>query len=159
MVSIADVYSMMENSTSAQSYYNKGIQQLRVVNDSIKIATALLNAGDDFFNSGKLDSALIYTKESEIIFEKIKYPIGQAYSLGNVGMIYAEQEKDELAEYNINKAIAILEELEDYYPVTVYLTYMSDIYLRKNDVITAINYANRSLQLATLYGLKEQMPS
>ena len=157
MVSIADVYSMMENSTRAQSYYNKGIQQLRQVNDSIKIATALLNAGDDLFNSGKLDSALIYTQESEFIFEKIKYPIGQAYSLGNVGMIYAEQEKDELAEININEAIAILEELEDYYPITVYLTYMSDIYLRKNDVTAALNYADRSLQLATLYGLKEQI--
>jgi adenylate cyclase len=117
----------------------------------------LLNAGDDYFNSGKLDSAIIYTAESALIFEKINYPIGQAYSLGNAGMIYAEQERDKLAEVNINKAIAILEELEDYYPITVYLTYMSDIYLRKNDFHTALNYAKRSLELATHYGLKEQI--
>jgi len=157
MISIAGSYTAMGNSQNAQNYYNKGIQILRKVNDSIKIATALLNAGDDYFNSGKLDSALIYAKESEIIFKKINYPIGQAYSLGNVGMIYAEQDKDILAEQNINQAITILEELEDYYPITIYLTYMSDIYLRKNNYPAALNYAQRSLELATLYGLKEQI--
>ena len=157
MISIAGTYTATDNFNNAQTYYSKGIQILRKVNDSVKIATALLNAGDDYFNSGKLDSALIYTKESEIIFEKINYPIGQAYSLGNVGMIYAEQERDKLAEVNINKAISILEELEDYYPITVYLTFMSDIYLRKNNFPAALNYAQRSLELATLYGLKEQL--
>ena len=157
LISIADTYSAMENSNNAQIYYRKGIQLLRKVNDSIKIATALLNAGDDYFITNKLDSALIYTKESEVIFEKIKYSIGQAYSLGNLGMIYAEQERDSLAEININKAVTILEELQDYYPISVYLTYMSDIYIRKKDFPTALNYAERSLELATQYSLKEQI--
>ncbi|MEB8345386.1 tetratricopeptide repeat protein [Flavobacteriaceae bacterium KMM 6898] len=157
MISIAGTYSAMGNSISAQKYYNNGIQILRKVNDSIKVATALLNAGDDFFNAGKLDSALIYTRESVVIFKNINHTIGQAYSLGNMGMIYAEQEKDNLAESNINKAIAILEELEDYYPISVYLTYMSDIYLRKNNLPAALNYAEKSLELAARYGLKEQI--
>lgn len=157
MISIAGVYSAMDNFKNAQVYYSKGIRILRKVNDSIKVATALLNAGDDHFNARKLDSALIYTKESEIIFEKINHPIGQAYSLGNMGMIYAEQERDNLAESNINKAIAILEELEDYYPISVYLTYMSDIYLRKNNLPAALIYAQRSLMLASQYGLKKQI--
>ena len=72
-------------------------------------------------------------------------------------MIYAQQENDIQAEVNINKAISILEELEDFYPITVYLTYMSDIYARKNDFPTALSYAQRSLVLATQYGLKEQI--
>ena len=157
MVSIADTYTIMGNSNSAHNYYNKGIQLLRKVNDSTKIATALLNAGDAYFNSDKLDSALIYTKESAIIFENINYPIGQAYSLGNLGMLYAEQEKDAIAEQNINEAITILEEQKDYYPVSVYLTYMADIYIRKNSIRTALEYAERSLKLATNYGLKDQI--
>ncbi len=157
MISIAGTYTSMGNSNNAQNYFKKGLQLLRKVGDSIKIATALLNAGDDYFNSNKIDSAFIYTKESELIFEKVKYPIGQAYSLGNLGMIYAEQGSDNLAEININKAIAILEKLEDYYPISVYLTFMSDIYLRKNDITSAINYAQRSLKLAKQNGLKEQI--
>jgi len=34
---------------------------------------------------------------------------------------------------------------------------MSDIYVRKNDFPTALNYAQRSLALATQYGLKDQI--
>ena len=157
MISIADTYNVMDNSNNAEIYYNKGIRQLRKINDSVKIATALLNAGDYYFNSGKLDSSLAYTKESEIIFLKINHPIGQAYSLGNKGMIYAQQNKDILAEQSINAAITILEELQDYYPISVYFTYMSDIYMRNNNFQLALNYAKRSLDLATTYGLKEQI--
>ncbi len=157
MVSLGDCYSLMGNSKNAQNYYSKGLHLLRKLNDSVKIATALLNAGDEYFNREKLDSALVYTKEAEIIFKNRKYLIGQAYSLGNMGMIYAEQGKDELAEKNINEAIGVLEELEDYYPISVYLTYMADIYARKNKMNSAFNYAKRSLVLATNYGLKDQI--
>ena len=157
MISIAGTYSVLGNFNNSQIYYNKGIQLLRKLNDSVSLASALLNSGDDYFNSDKLDSALIYTKESAIIFENINYPIGQAYSLGNLGMLYAEQGKDAIAENNINEAITILEGLKDYYPVSVYLTYMSDIYLRKNNFSSALSYALKSLELAQSYGLKEQL--
>jgi len=157
MIGIADTYVIMGNSYNAQKYYNSGIKLLRKSNDSIPMATALLNAGDGYFNSNKLDSALIYTSEAEIIFKNKKYLIGQAYSLGNIGMIYAEQEKDVFAEKNINEAIGILEELENYYPISVYLTYMADIYVRKNKMNSAFSYAKRSLELATKHGLKKEI--
>lgn len=147
----------MEDSKNAVLYYKKGIQSLRKINDSIKIASSLLNIGDLYIENGILDSALIYTSEALHIFNIRNYPIGIAYGLGNSGMIYALQGKDKLAEENIQEAIEILVELMDYYPVSVYLTYMSDIYLRKNDYDMAINYANRSLELAAEYGLKEQI--
>ncbi len=157
MISIAGLYTGMDNFGNAQAYYKKGIAILRKTNDSIKIATALLNAGDDYFNSGKLDSALIHSKESARVFEKLDYPLGVAYSTGNIGMVYAEQGKHDDAETNINRSIELLEELEDYYPITVYLIYMSDIYLKKEQHATAIDYANRSLLLAEQYQLKEQI--
>jgi len=157
MIQIAGAYTSMEDSKNAVLYYKKGIQSLRKINDSIKIASSLLNIGDLYIENGILDSALIYTSEALHIFNIRNYPIGIAYGLGNSGMIYALQGKDKLAEENIQEAIEILVELMDYYPVSVYLTYMSDIYLRKNDYDMAINYANRSLELAAEYGLKEQI--
>ncbi len=156
-MSIADTYSIMGNSNNAENYYSKAIQLLRMTNDSISLASALLNLGDAYFNAEKYDLALSNFKESGLIFEKANYLIGNAYNLGNVGMVYAEQGRDELAEKNINQAIIILEELEDYYPISVYLTFMSDIYLRRNDFSTALSYAQRSLELATIYGLKDQI--
>ena len=156
-MSIADVYSVMGNANNAENYYDKAIGILRETTDSISLGTALLNAGDEYFNNKKFDTALEYFQESGDIFDKIDYQIGKAYNLGNIGIVYAEQGKDALAESNINQAINILEELEDYYPISVYLTYMADIYARKNELPIAFNYANRSLQLATDFGLKDQI--
>ncbi|WP_178988486.1 adenylate/guanylate cyclase domain-containing protein [Winogradskyella schleiferi] len=156
-IAIADVYSEMGNSTNAATYYDKGIQFLRKTNDTESLATALLNAGDEAFNTDNYNLALEYFEESGILFKNDNYLIGTAYNLGNIGMVYAEQGKDELAESNINEAIAILEELEDYYPISVYLTYMSDIYSRKKDFNTALAYLHRSLNLAQQYGLKDQI--
>ena len=156
-MSVADVYSVMGNYDNAQSYYNKSIELLRNTNDSVALASALLNLGDSYFNSTKYELALQKFKESGLIFKNVDYLIGIAYNLGNTGMVYAELGKDDIAESNINEAIAILEELEDYYPIAVYLTYMSDIYLKKEDYQTALNYALRSLELSQQYGLKEQI--
>lgn len=156
-LSIADVYVVNNNFDNAETYYKKAIDLLKKTNDSITLATALLNAGDAYFNNKKYDKALKNFEESSFIFEIVDYRIGIAYNKGNVGMVYAEQGKDEIAEANINEAITILAELEDYYPISVYLTYMSDIYLRKEEFTTALSYAERSLALATQYGLKEQI--
>jgi len=156
-MAIADAYSLMGNERNSEKYYSKAIHLLRKSRDSINLASALLNAGDFYFNNKKYNEALIYFKESGQIFNEIDYEIGKAYNLGNVGMVFAEQGEDALAEQNINEAIIILEEIKDYYPISVYLTYMSDIYLRKNDYPKALNYAQRSSDLAEKYGLKEQI--
>lgn len=72
-------------------------------------------------------------------------------------MVYGNTGKNELAELNINEAIAILEKSEDYYAISVYLMAMADIYVEKEEHKTAITYVKRSLSLATQYGLKEQL--
>lgn len=154
---IADIYSINDNSRNAILYYNRAIEILSKTTDSIVYATVVLNAGDEYFNNENYDSALLYFEESGKIFEKVQYPIGKAYNLGNIGMVYAELDQDALAESNINEAVTILEELKDYYPISVYLTYMSDIYLNKDEEAKALAYARRSLELAEQYGLKEQI--
>ena len=156
-ISIADIYSENQNHKNASIYYQKGIKLLRNSSDSLSLAKALINSGDEYFNIGKLDSALKLTRESEIIFNSINSKIGQAYSLGNLGMIYAELGEHDLAERNISNAITLLEDIGEFYPIAVYLTYMSDIYWEKGANKQALEYANKSLELARKYGLKEQI--
>ncbi len=155
--SIADVYSVMGNSTNARLYYNKAIKLLRKTDNAIGLASALLNAGDEYSKNKKYDLALAYFTESGAIFKKVNYQSGNAYTLGNIGMVYAEQGKNALAEKYISEGIKLLEELKDYYAISDYLTYMSDIYVKKNEWTTALKYAQRSLMLAQKYGLKEQI--
>ena len=142
---IADVYSVSKNHNNAMLYYDKAIATLRKASDSIALAAAISNAGDDYLNNKIYDSALLYFKESEIIFEKVDYLPGKGYSLGNIGMVYANLGEEQLAEKNINEAIRILEESEDYYPICVYLISMADIYEERGDKNAALNYALRSL--------------
>ena len=156
-MSIADVYSEIGNTGNAEIYYNKAISVLRKSDDTIALATTLLNAGDEAFNIKKYDEALRYFEESGLLFKLTNYPIGTAYNKGNIGMLYAEKGRDSLAASNINEAIVILEELEDYSPIAEYLTYMSDIYLNRDDWSTALSYAQKSLDLANKYGLKKQI--
>lgn len=154
---IADTYSEIGNSNNAEIYYDKAIKLLRQTDDTVRLATALLNAGDEAFNIAKYDLALQYFEESGNLFKKSNYLIGSAYNKGNIGMVYAEQGNNILAEENINEAIRILEQLEDYSPIAEYLTYISDIYLKKGDLPTALDYTKRSLNLAKKYGLKKQI--
>ena len=154
---IADIYSVGKNHANATNYYNRAISILRQSDDSTSLASALLNAGDEFLKTKIYDSALLYFEEAKIIFERADYPSGTGYSLGNIGMVYASIGKNDLAEKNINEAIRILEEAQDYYPICVYLTSMADVYLDKGNYQAALNYTERSLQLAKQYGLREQI--
>lgn len=154
---IADVYSIMGNHESSLEYYRSAIEILRRENDSLIMATALLNLGDEYFNYGELDSALLYFQQSGEIFRALDYAPGVAYNLGNVGLAYAQKGNYERAERDIESAIDMLTELGDYYPICVYLTYMSDIYMTRQNQYRAIDYAKQSLELAKKYGLKDQI--
>lgn len=156
-MSIADVYSVIGNPSNARLYYEQAITILRRTHDSLSLATALLNAGEEYANSKNYKIALAYYNESGILFKKLKYEIGTAYQIGNTGMLYAETGKDAKAMNQIKKAISILEKNKDYYAISDYLTYMSDIYIKRNNPEKALEYATQSLNLATKYGLKKQI--
>jgi adenylate cyclase len=154
---IGDAYANAKNFPNAMLYYYKAIDVMRSTGDSVLLAIIISNAGDAFLQQKKFDSALHYFKESGQVFEKVDYPTGKAYNMGNLGMVYANTGQKELAEKNINEAIRMLEEMGDYSPICIYLISMSDIYAEKDDVGTAYSYALRSLTLAEQYKLKDQV--
>ena len=156
-IAIADVYSIMGDGTTAVKYYRDALKLINTETDPLNLASAQLNLGDEYFNQSKLDSALYYFNESNKIFEKENYPIGVAYNLGNIGLVYAEMGKYVQAEEKLSGAIEVLEKLEDYYPICVYLNAMSDIYAAKNEKEKSLRYAELSLELAQKHELKEQI--
>jgi len=156
-LSMATVYSATKSHKNTVDYYNKSIEILKKEKDSIKFGSAMLNLGDEYINIGNLQLAQKNTEEAKRIFNMVKYPIGEAYALGNLGMIYAKQGNDKQAEIYITQAIKLLEEIGEYYPICVYLTYMSDIYLDKGDKTVALNYLLKSLSLAKAHGLKKEI--
>lgn len=154
---IADVYSLTGNTANALQYRTKAIIATRAAGDSIPLAGALTNAGAEYNDNGKPDSALIFFRESAQIYDRLKHEVGKAYSLGNIGMAYAALGKTEQAEKNLNEAIRLLEVKGLYDPICSYLLAMSDIYFDRDDLITSIREAKRSLEQARLHRLKNQI--
>lgn len=157
-INIGTVYTAMDDHRNAILNYKKAIDIHKADNDSTQYATALENLGVQYNEKlAKPDSALIFFKQSGEIFRALDYKSGVANNLGNIGLAYALKGENDIAEKNIGQATEMLEELGDYYPICVYLTYMSDIYAGKGDWTSAFSYAHRSLNLALQYGLKEQI--
>jgi class 3 adenylate cyclase len=157
-ISIASVYKVMGNNKNTIQYYKNALPILKEVNDSLNYATALENFGD-YYNLvlSKPDSALLFFERSGPLFKALDSKIGLAYNLGNKGLAYAQLGQNTIAEKNISEAISILEELGDYFPICVYLTYMSDMYLLRDEWDGAFGAAQRSLEMAQQYGLKNQI--
>ncbi len=155
--SIAGVYAGMGNRQNVIQYYSNAIDILKDI-DTISYAITMENLGDAYLEWGQPDSALLFFNQSGKIFkEKSDKRIYYAYNRGNIGLALAQKGQDVQAEENISEAITILEDLGDYRPICVYLTYMSDIYANKNDWDSAFNYSLRSLNLARQYGLKAEI--
>jgi len=157
--SIAAVYAGMGNKPNVIKYYSNAIKILEGLEDKIPYAIAVENLGDSYLELGEPDSALVLFNKSGSIFKAKNIKPFLAYNLGNKGLAFAQKGQVIKAEENISEAIAILEELGDYRPITVYLTYMSDIYADRNDWDAAFTYSLRSLSLAKQYGMKAEMGS
>ncbi len=155
--SIANIYSIMGNSKNSIHYFKKSLTIFEADNDSLNYAITLENLGDQYLDQKKPDSALIYFHLSEPIFSAKNMQEGLAYNMGNKGLAYAQQNRNDLAENYINQASEILIELEDYYPICVYLIAMADIYMDKGDLNKATDFAKRSLYLAKNIGLKKEV--
>jgi signal transduction histidine kinase len=156
-IAIADVYSIIKNHNNAVEYYQKAIEIMKEAKDSVNMANAMHNLGDHYINSNKMDSAIKYTKAAQIIFNIKKNAIGEAYCLGNLGKIYAETGNTPQAERNLDSAIGLLQDLNNYPAICVFLNAISDICLEKGDIKAAENHALKNLKLAQQYGLTEQV--
>lgn len=159
-ISIGDVYSIIGDHQNAVSYYKKAINILKDIGNNEDLAIAYENLGDEYLNVSKPDSALIMFKMSGPVFKRLGFRLGIAMNIGNKGIAYAMLGQDNLAKAEINHAINMIEEIGGYQTaISVFLTYMSEIYMNQGDWKLALEYAQKSLTIAEKYGLKDEISS
>lgn len=156
-ITIANIYSENEDRSNASFYFKTGIDDLRKTKDSLSLAKALYNAADNYLQVEMLDSALIYTQESEIIFKNLEEEHFRAYSQGNLGFLYFKKGDVELAIRNIETAISRLELLGDESAITEYLLYLVEIRIKQGEYDKAFRLANRCLEMAQKLGLRKEI--
>lgn len=157
LVEIANTYSESDNSSLAHLYFNQGIEKLRKSGDSLAVGLTLYNFGDDLYENGEIDSALIVTEQARRIFQKFKRPYFESYSIGNLGRIYARKGDIDRAERFLKMALDTLERRKDYEGITDFSAALSDILLQQGDTAKAISFAEKSLEAAENYKLKEDL--
>lgn len=153
-IEIGNVYSENNNNDLAETYYSRGLDLLRKGKNKRLFGRGLFNLADEMLKKGMIDSSLVYTQEAQQIFQEYGDTMAEAYSLGNIGMIYAQKGDNRRAERNLSEAIELLEQVPDYNAITVYLSAMADIYLERGYEMAALSYAEKSLEAAKSYGLR-----
>ncbi|MEO9477601.1 MAG: tetratricopeptide repeat protein, partial [Cyclobacteriaceae bacterium] len=161
LTSIAGVYKANEDYENSFKYYRRAIASLNYPNltapELENLAVAYSNAGDAFLTIKNADSALHYFFRAKDVFEILNQQLFIAYVNGNIGIALAEKNQNVQAEKLIEAAVKVLIEYKDYYAVSVYYTYMADIYFEKGQMKQALSYAQQSFEMASKYGLKEQI--
>lgn len=155
--SIGNTYAVIGDHKNAEIFYSKCLELLKDHGGRLQFGIALFNLGDNLLKQHKSDSAIQYLQKASFIFDEHDYKSGQAYSIGNMGLVYARQEKFELAEETLKQAIDILEELGDHYAISDYLNHIVDIYIEKQEHWLALEYANIAYEKANKMGYKEQL--
>ena len=157
--SIAGAYSNANNHENTVNYFLKAIEinKIENVRDSLNFAITNNNLADTYLNVKQPDSALIYSLRAKPIFESLAHQDGIAYTKGIIGIAYALQGKHDLAEQYMDEATMVHKASHDDYPICIYLIHKADIYIQKNDLQTALKFAQESLDLAKENNLKNEI--
>ncbi|UII24523.1 tetratricopeptide repeat-containing sensor histidine kinase [Fulvivirga maritima] len=156
---IAADYRVQGNYASSVKYYYDGLRAFQEDENSslVQMASMYVNIGECYRLSNHLDSALILFNKSKVFFDSTNYELGIAYSEGNIGLVYEEQGKYEVAEEYLKSANRTLEKLGDIYPVAVYTVSLGKIYKARGDTDKALEYMLDSYNMSMHEGLKEQV--
>ncbi|MAE84979.1 MAG: hypothetical protein CMB80_19735 [Flammeovirgaceae bacterium] len=154
---LADVHSVVGNHGNSILYYKEALKWISD-EDSTLLAIILLNMGDEYYLSSMYDSALASFRNSMAIYESLgDDQSGLAYNEGNIGLVQAEIGNLKEAEANIRNAIESLESLGDHYGSAIFLSYLAEIYKKKQYLIQAKVLADSSMRISRKYGLKAEI--
>jgi two-component system, NtrC family, sensor kinase len=161
-LTIADTYKRAENYSNAYSYYTDAKRVFENSNlpkraDSVHLAGIYTNLGDMFLIQEKYDSALRNFQKAKTFAELIKHDYYLAVIRGNIAIVYAALGLDESANVEILKSIEYLGKRGIWDTVAEFFIYMSDIYREKGNIDKAVEYAEKTHELALLHGLKKRI--
>ncbi len=155
---LAGIYRRNKEYLLAEKNYLEVIKYYQDENDTLKQIASLINLGELYRIIGKKESSIRQTKRALVLCYGIEGDnTFLAYAKGNIGLVYAAQNKLDSAKIYLNKSIEILEPLGDNYAVSSYLDGLAEVYFKCKQYNRARQTAHKSLLLAQEHGLKEQI--
>ncbi|WP_420317023.1 ATP-binding protein [Ekhidna sp.] len=158
---IAATYASQGDIPTSVHFMNKAIAIFEVQSDTLNLAIALLNTAYDYYTINKLDTSMLYGRQAENLvsnFSNVSESRREAllaYIRGNMGITLAAQGYKGQAIASLEKSIASLRGIEDYYAVADFIKFLGEIEFETGRIDQAQNHANEALELAIKYGLLE----
>ncbi len=154
---LADIYLRKEESFKSEGYYKKAIEILISLADNKRLIVSYINLGELYRKVNRYNDALKCFYKSDSVSSKSNDFTFYSYIQGNIGLVYADQNKLDSAEIYLTKSIEILDSLGDNYAMSSYLDGLAEVYFKRKQYKKAKQTAHKSLLLAQEHGLKEQI--
>lgn len=160
--SIANAFVSNDDLYNAIKYQRQGLARFSEFSDTLSMANTLVNIGETYRIFGMNDSAVFYFSEALRHVELIKQQGNEARRcrsmiLGNMGMVYLEQQKYEEAEEALLQASSFFRQQDDSYRVSVYEAELGKLLIETGNTDEGIMIINQSLNTAMQLKLKEQV--
>jgi tetratricopeptide (TPR) repeat protein/DNA-binding CsgD family transcriptional regulator len=155
---IGQVELSLKNHEQAEVYFNEALQE------SIKLEYARGQAiskgllGSCFEKKGEYEKALKHQKESLALFDLLKDKRGLSLAYENIGSIYEDLEKYDLANENFNTAYSLVRGEDTTSEVNI-LNNLGDVHRKKGNYKESLYYTNKALNLAEQLKDKHQLAS
>jgi two-component sensor histidine kinase len=153
-------FTAEKNYPKAITYISQALKTFQQRKDTANVVLAMINLGETYRLDGKADSAAILFRgclELNQMLDNSNVELVKGYCRGNLGMIYATQNKEEEAIELLKSAMEILGEMNDYYSASVYQSELAQIYIRQGQKERGEELLRDALQKAEREKLKEQI--
>ncbi len=181
--SMGVIYFQQELYDKALEIYNSGLEKSRELNEEVQIARSLINIGnvynhlatdslrslfgDNYQDSIKIertdkylrlfDQALHNYNESLKVWEKLGDKAQILKCVTNLGTIYGNSGKPAMALEPLERALELNAEVNDIaLQANIYL-WLGQVYLAFDNYTTALDYLNKSLDLAHEIGTRQEI--
>ena len=157
---IGSHYLADKNYSKAITYISQALNTFQQRKDTANVVLAMINLGETYRLDGNSDSAAILFQKCLELNQKLNndyIEIVKGYARGNLGMVYATQNKEEEAIELLKSAMEILGEMGDYYSTSVYQSELAQIYIRQGQKEQGEELLHEALQIAEREKLKEQI--
>lgn len=145
---IAMTYFIQENYDNFKIYIKRAINLYELEEDSIRLASAMHNLGQGYYEIHQYDSALLLYDQTKVIYQNLNDKRGEAYCIGNSGLVYSKLDQLDRAAVNLLKAIKILENYGDEWAIGDFTKEYAFVLQREGKTKEAIEYSHISLGLA-----------
>ena len=156
---LGQIYMRSENYALATLNFNQALHQYKQLSDKNGEARLLGQIGHVYEKTFLYDSALAYQKKALDYLLENKDSVNLSGIYDNIGSIYEDLGKYELAEENFRKAYAINQHIGAVNGLIINLNNLGDIGRKTGDSESAIMFYHQALNLAARHHIKYQEKS